>query len=74
MMRSDDPQDLADIAFLIRHDQIPSAQLESALAEAVIQILPNCAMPSSEPSLWCANWRSLEIVADDKERRSVLLL
>jgi hypothetical protein len=36
MMRGDDPQDLADIAFLIRHDQITPAQVESAFAEAVI--------------------------------------
>jgi len=36
MMRGDDPQDLADIAFLIRHDQVTPAQIESAMAEAVI--------------------------------------
>jgi hypothetical protein len=36
MMRGDDPQDLADIAFLIRHDHLTPAQIESALAEAVI--------------------------------------
>lgn len=36
MMRGDDPQDMADIAFLIRHDQITPAQIESALDEAVI--------------------------------------
>jgi hypothetical protein len=36
MMRGDDPQDLADIAFLIAHDRITPAQIESALAEAVI--------------------------------------
>ncbi len=36
MMRGDDPQDMADIAFLIRHDQITLAQIEGALADAVI--------------------------------------
>ena len=36
MMRGDDPQDLADIAFLIRHDQITPAQIESAFAAAVL--------------------------------------
>jgi hypothetical protein len=36
MMRGDDPQDLADIAFLIRHEGVTSAQMESALAEVVI--------------------------------------
>ena len=36
MMRGDDPQDMADVAFLIRHDQILTAQIESAFAEAVI--------------------------------------
>jgi len=36
MMRGDDPQDLADIAFLIRHDRITPEQIESALAAAVI--------------------------------------
>lgn len=36
MMRGDDPQDLADIAFLIRHDRLTPAQIESAVAEAVI--------------------------------------
>ncbi len=36
MMRGDDPQDMADIAFLVRHDQITPAQIESALGKAVI--------------------------------------
>ena len=36
MMRGDDPQDMADIAFLIRHDRITPAQIEGALADAVI--------------------------------------
>lgn len=36
MMRGDDPQDMADIAFLIRHDGLTPAQIESALAEAII--------------------------------------
>jgi hypothetical protein len=36
MMRGDDAQDLADIAFLIRHDRITPEQIESALADAVI--------------------------------------
>ena len=36
MMRGDDPQDLADIAFLIRHDHLTLAQIEIAFAEAVI--------------------------------------
>ncbi len=36
MMRGDDPQDLADIEFLLRHDRITLAQLEEALRLAVI--------------------------------------
>ena len=36
MMRGDDPQDMADIAFLIRHDRIRPEQVESAIAEAVL--------------------------------------
>jgi hypothetical protein len=36
MMRGDDPQDMADVAFLIRHDQVTPAQIETILAEAVI--------------------------------------
>jgi hypothetical protein len=36
MMRGDDAQDLADIAFLIRHDRITPDQIERALADAVI--------------------------------------
>ncbi len=36
MMRGDDPQDMADVAFLIRHGQVTPAQVEQALAEAVI--------------------------------------
>ncbi len=36
MMRGDDPQDMADVAFLIRHDQVTPPQLENALGEAVI--------------------------------------
>jgi hypothetical protein len=35
-LRGDDPQDLADIAFLIRHDRVTPDQIESALADAVI--------------------------------------
>lgn len=36
MMRGDDPQDLADVAFLVGHDGVTPAQLEAALAAAVI--------------------------------------
>jgi hypothetical protein len=36
MMRGDDPQDLADIAFLIRHDRITPEQIESALGTVVL--------------------------------------
>jgi hypothetical protein len=36
MMRGEDPQDLADIAFLIRHDQLSPAQIEDAFAAVVI--------------------------------------
>jgi hypothetical protein len=36
MMRGDDAQDMADVAFLIRHDRITPQQIESALAEALI--------------------------------------
>ena len=36
MMRGDDPQDMADIAFMIRHDRVTPDQVESAIADAVI--------------------------------------
>jgi hypothetical protein len=36
MMRGDDAQDLADIGFLIRHDSITPAQVETALTEVVL--------------------------------------
>ena len=36
MMRGDDPQDMADIAFVIRHDSVTPDQIESAIADAVI--------------------------------------
>jgi len=36
MMRGDDPQDLTDIAFLIRHDHLTPAQIEDTLAQAVV--------------------------------------
>jgi hypothetical protein len=36
MMRGDDAQDMADIAFLIRHDRITPDNLERALGDAVI--------------------------------------
>ena len=36
MMRGDDPQDMADIAFLIAHDRVTPVQIDRTLAEAVI--------------------------------------
>jgi hypothetical protein len=36
MMRGDDPQDMADVAFMIRHDRVTAAQIEGAFAEIVI--------------------------------------
>jgi hypothetical protein len=36
MMRGDDAQDMADIAFLVRHDHINSERLESALSTVVL--------------------------------------
>ena len=36
MMRGDDAQDMADAAFLIRHDKITTVQLEEAFATIVI--------------------------------------
>lgn len=36
MMRGDDAQDMADIAFLVRHDRVTAEQIEAAIAEAVI--------------------------------------
>lgn len=40
MMRGADPTDTADLEFLIRHDRIPPAELEDALASAVIPDIP----------------------------------
>jgi hypothetical protein len=36
MMRGDDPQDMADIAFLIRHDCLKADQIEGVIAQAAI--------------------------------------
>ena len=36
MMRGDDPQDMADIRFLMDYDRINSSELEQAFADAVI--------------------------------------
>jgi len=36
MMRGDDPQDMADVAFLIHHDRVTSEEIEGAFAQAVI--------------------------------------
>ena len=36
MMRGEDPQDMADVAFLIRHDRLTPAQVEGAFADAVL--------------------------------------
>jgi hypothetical protein len=36
MMRGDDPQDLADVEFMIRHDRVPLAEVQGALAQVVI--------------------------------------
>jgi hypothetical protein len=36
MMRGDDPQDMADVEFLIRHDRVSPEQIERALTDAVI--------------------------------------
>ena len=36
MMRGDDAQDMADVAFMIRHDQVTPEQIEAAFAQAVI--------------------------------------
>lgn len=36
MMRGEDAQDMADAAFLLRHDRITPAQLDTAFEEAVI--------------------------------------
>ena len=36
MMRGDDPQDMSDIEFLIQHDRITPAQIESAIEDVVI--------------------------------------
>jgi hypothetical protein len=36
MMRGDDPQDMADVDFMIRHDHITHDQIEAALAAVVL--------------------------------------
>ncbi|MCW5557515.1 MAG: hypothetical protein KIT22_06770 [Verrucomicrobiae bacterium] len=36
MMRGDDPQDMADVDFLVRHDRVTADQLEAALAAVVL--------------------------------------
>lgn len=39
MMRGNDPQDMAEVEFLIRHDKITPDQIEAAFAQAVIPCL-----------------------------------
>ena len=36
MMRGDDPEDISDISFMIRHDQIGSKLIEDAFEEAIL--------------------------------------
>jgi len=36
MMRGDDPQDMADVAFMIQHDHITAEQIEAAFAQVII--------------------------------------
>lgn len=36
MMRGDDPQDMSDVAFMIRHDSVTEEQIEEAFRDAVI--------------------------------------
>jgi len=36
MMRGDDPQDMADVDFLVRHDRVTADQLEATLAAVVL--------------------------------------
>ena len=36
MMRGDDPQDMADVDFLVRHDRVRADQIEAALAAVVL--------------------------------------
>lgn len=40
MMRGDDEQDMADIAFMVRHDEITPAQMEAAFHDAVLPDIP----------------------------------
>jgi uncharacterized nucleotidyltransferase DUF6036 len=40
MMRGEDPQDMSDIRFLLRHDAITPAEVEAALADVVLPDLP----------------------------------
>src|SRR5262249_40736944 len=40
MMRGGDETDLADIEFMIRHDRVTPAQIEGAIADAVIPDVP----------------------------------
>jgi len=36
MMRGDDPQDMADVDFMIRHDRIPASLVEEAMHQVVL--------------------------------------
>jgi hypothetical protein len=40
MMRGDDPQDMEDVAFLIRHDGVTRAQLEETMRRASLPDVP----------------------------------
>lgn len=40
MMRGDDPQDMADIEFMVRHDRIASEAIESAFHDVLIPDIP----------------------------------
>ena len=36
MRRGEDPQDMTDIAFMLRHDRVTPDRVESAIADALI--------------------------------------
>jgi hypothetical protein len=63
MMRGEDPQDLADISFLIRHDRLTPAAIEGAFAQAVIPPLVELrdAFERAKP-------RVRELVREDQQR------
>src|SRR5580765_3500114 len=58
MMRGDDPQDMADIAFLIPMIASPQRMSKARLPKLSSPIWSSCVTRSSARNRWCVSWRA----------------